>query len=90
MKKHTIYTIPFRRKRDNKTNYRSRLKLLLSKRLRLVVRVSSKNAIAQIVEYSSNGDKVIVAVNSRQLVKLGWRANTGNLSSAYLLGLLLA
>jgi large subunit ribosomal protein L18 len=90
MKKHTIYTIPFRREREGKTNYKLRLRLLLSNKPRIVARLSSRNAIAQLIEYNAPGDKVITTVNSRQLVKLGWKGNTGNSSAAYLVGMLLA
>ena len=90
MKKHTIYTIPYRRKREEKTNYRSRLRLLLSGKPRLVVRISSKNALAQIVGYAPAGDKVLASASSKQLLKLGWKGNTGNLTAAYLVGLMIA
>ena len=90
MKKHTIYTIPFRRKREGKTNYKLRLRLLTSEKPRLVARVSSKNAMAQLIEYNAPGDKIIAAANSRQLIKLGWKGNAGNISAAYLVGMLLA
>ena len=90
MKKHTVYTIPFRRERLGKTNYKLRLRLLLSEKPRLVARLSSKNAMAQLIEYNPPGDKVIAAANSRQLIKLGWKGNAGNISAAYLVGMLLA
>lgn len=90
MKKQTTYTLPFRRKVSGKTNYRSRMKLLLSGKPRLVARLSSKNAVAQLVETRPEGDKILVSASSKQLAKLGWKANTGNISAAYLVGLMLA
>ena len=66
------YTMPFRRKRLGRTNYRKRLKLLVSNRLRFVVRKSLKNFHAAVVEYSPKGDKVLLAVSSNTLAKLGW------------------
>jgi len=90
MKKHTIYTIQYRRRREGRTNYKSRLRLLLSRKPRLVARLSSKNTLAQLVNYEAKGDKIIAAANSKQLAKLGWKANPGNLSAAYLVGMLLA
>jgi large subunit ribosomal protein L18 len=90
MKKHTIYTIAHRRKREEKTNFRTRLKLLLSDRPRLVVRISSKNALAQIVGYVPAGDKILASASSKNLLKLGWKGNTGNISAAYLVGLMIA
>jgi large subunit ribosomal protein L18 len=90
MKKHTIYTIAQRRKREEKTNFRSRLRLLLSHKPRLVVRISSKNALAQIVTYAPAGDLILASASTKQLLKLGWKGNSGNLSAAYLLGLMIA
>ncbi len=90
MKKHTIYTLPFRRKAAEKTNYKSRMRLLLSRKLRLVARLSSKNALAQLVETMPAGDKIIVSASSKELAKLGWKGNTGNISAAYLVGLMAA
>ncbi|MBW2968512.1 50S ribosomal protein L18 [Candidatus Woesearchaeota archaeon] len=83
-------TVYYRRKRIGKTNYRSRLKLLLSRQPRLVIRKSLKNLILQIVDYSQKGDVVLVSVHSRDLKKLGWKAGSNNLSACYLLGMLLA
>ena len=55
------YRVPFRRRREGKTDYRKRLKLLLSRKPRLVVRKSLNNIIAQIVEYDEKGDRVVVS-----------------------------
>ncbi|MCB9358582.1 50S ribosomal protein L18 [Candidatus Woesearchaeota archaeon] len=79
---------PFRRK--EKTDYHKRLSLLKSGMPRLVVRLSQKNISAQIVEYSPIGDKVMSAVTTKNLEKLGWKASKTNLPAAYLLGYLLA
>lgn len=71
-----------------KTDYRKRLKLLTSKKLRLVVRKSLKHIRAQIVEFDPKGDKILVSTTTQDLKKLGWDASN-NLTSAYLLGLLI-
>jgi large subunit ribosomal protein L18 len=89
MKYNKVFTVPFRRKREGKTDYRKRLILLKSKLPRVVVRKSNKNMIVQLVEYAENGDKVLFTVSSSQLKKYGWEMNTGNMPSAYLTGLLL-
>ncbi|MDP7180548.1 MAG: 50S ribosomal protein L18 [Candidatus Woesearchaeota archaeon] len=88
MKKHKTRTVKYRRKRRGETDYKKRLKLLLSNKLRLVIRKSLSNIVAQIVEYHEKGDKVVVAVSSTSLAKFGWNVNKGNLPSAYLVGLL--
>jgi len=83
------YKMPFRRRREGKTNYRKRLKLLLSKKPRLVVRKSLKYINAQIVVF--NGcDKTITAVNSKILRKHGWKYSCKNLPACYLTGILIA
>ncbi|PVX23590.1 MAG: 50S ribosomal protein L18 [Candidatus Bathyarchaeum sp.] len=83
------YRVPFRRRRDGKTNYRSRRALVLSRVPRLVVRLTLKNTIVQVIEAESIGDKVIVSAHSRELAKTyGWTSSGGNIPSAYLTGLL--
>lgn len=89
MSKSKTYTVKFRRKRRGETYYRKRLNILISNKLRLVVRKSLNNITAQIVEYHDAGDKIILAVNSKILDKFGWKLNKGNLPSAYLVGLLI-
>ena len=82
-------TILYRRRRENKTDYSKRLKLLLSKKPRLVVRLTNKKIIAQLVEFSSQGDKVLVALDSSALKKQGWSHSLNNLPAAHLTGLLI-
>lgn len=78
-----------RRKREGRTNYKKRIILLKSGRRRLVVRKSSRGIIAQIVEYSPKGDRVITGAGSRELDKYGYKFSKSNLVAAYLTGLLL-
>ena len=83
-------TISFRRKRERKTNYRKRLRLLLSGMPRLVARKSLNNILLQMVEYSPDGDKVVLSAHSSELAKkFNWKMSTGNVPSAYLTGLLI-
>ncbi|MBN2042916.1 MAG: 50S ribosomal protein L18 [Candidatus Aenigmarchaeota archaeon] len=88
MKRSRTLVLPHRRKREGKTDYRQRLKLLKSGKPRFVVRRSSNNIICQIVSYETKGDKVVVTSDSKELSKYGWKAHCGNLPSAYLTGLL--
>ena len=83
------YRVPFRRRREGKTNYRARRALVLSRVPRLVVRLTLKHAIVQVIEAESIGDKVLVSAHSNELAKAyGWLSNRGNIPSAYLTGLL--
>jgi len=81
--------VAFRRRRQQRTDYRARRTMILSDLPRLVVRSSLKNLGAQLVEASSEGDRVLTAAGSRDLETYGWRASRGNLPAAYLTGYLL-
>jgi len=83
------YRMPFKRRIKEKTNYRQRLRLLTSKKHRLVVRKSSKYLIAQIVDFNKNGDQTFAYATTQELKKYGWLGPTNNLVCAYLLGLLI-
>lgn len=88
--RHVIKVLQYRRKREGRTNYKKRLKMLVSGTSRLVIRRTNKNIIVQLVDYSDKGDKVIVTANSTELSKLGWKHATGNIPAAYLTGMLAA
>lgn len=82
-------TVLFRRKREQKTDYQNRLKLLLSKQFRLVVRFTNSRIIAQVVEFQMQGDRILMALDSSALRKAGWNYSLKNFPAAYLTGLLL-
>ena len=83
------YRVPFRRRREGKTDYRSRRALVLSRLPRLVVRLTLNHIIVQVVEAEVAGDKVVVSAHSRELAKTyGWQGNCRNVPAAYLTGLL--
>lgn len=83
------YKVPFRRRREGVTNYYKRRKILLAGKPRLVVRITNRYVIAQIVEAKPQGDVTVVSAHSGELSKLGWKGGTKNTSAAYLVGLLL-
>jgi len=83
------YRVAFRRRREGKTDYQQRRGLVLSGLPRLVVRGSLRNVTTQIVKAEVNGDKVIASAQSSELAKkYGWLGDGGNISAAYLTGLL--
>ena len=88
MAKGPRYRVPFRRRRENKTNYPKRLKLLSSKRPRIVVRKTNKNMIIQLVGFSNKGDITSISAITGELIKYGYDLPTGNIPAAYLTGLL--
>ncbi len=85
-----IYIVPMRRVREGRTDYRQRLKLLLSGQPRFVVRKSLNHISCQVVKYDKGGDRVIASAHSSQLKRYGWLAPCGNIPAAYLTGLLAA
>jgi large subunit ribosomal protein L18 len=82
------YTVHYRRKRQQKTDYKKRLNLLKSGITRFVVRPSNKYMTAQLVDYHDDGDVVKVTVTSKELKKLGWEHGASSTPAAYLTGLL--
>ena len=90
MAKSPRYTVRYRRKREIKTDYNLRLKLLKSRSNRLIIRRSIKYFTLQLVKYEVNGDRVLNTVTSKELPKLGWKFSTSNIPAAYLSGLLMA
>ncbi len=85
------YKVPRRRRREGKTNYYKRYKMILSGHPRFIVRKTLKYIIVQVARATPRGDEIIAAAHSRELVKkYGWKAGTGNLPAAYLTGLLAA
>jgi large subunit ribosomal protein L18 len=80
--------VPFRRRREGRTNYRTRLALLKSQETRLVVRRTNGNVIVQFVDWTQGGDAVKATAVAQELAKLGWEGSAKNTPAAYLTGLL--
>ena len=83
-------TVLYRRRRELKTDYHKRLKLLSSSKPRVVVRFTNRKIISQVIVFSPAGDLVKAAVSSDQLKKQGWTISGKNIPAAYLTGMLLA
>ena len=82
------YKVAFRRRREGRTDYHQRLRLLLSKEDRVVVRKSSRHMKVQLVAPGSEGDTTLSSAVSKELEKYGYNASSGNTTAAYLTGLL--
>lgn len=80
--------VPFRRRREGRTDYRSRLGLLKSQTTRVVVRRTNGNVIVQFVDWSAEGDQVRATAVAQELKALGWEGSAKNTPAAYLTGLL--
>lgn len=91
------FQVKWRRRREGKTDYRQRHKLITqdknkyqSPKYRLVVRFTNQYVICQIVYAEVNGDKVLCAASSKELAKHGLSIGLKNYAAAYCTGLLLA
>jgi large subunit ribosomal protein L5e len=87
----------FRRRREGKTDYRQRHKLITqdknkykSPKYRLCVRFSNKYVLCQIISAEIQGDVVLCSAHSKELAKHGLPAGFKNYPAAYCTGLLLA
>ncbi len=88
MARNARYRIPFRRRREGKTNYHLRRRLVRSGRTRAVVRVTNSHCLVQFVKARITGDITLSASHSRELKDFNWNNATSNLPSAYLVGLM--
>jgi large subunit ribosomal protein L5e len=91
------YQVKFRRRREGKTDYRQRKRLVCqdknkyqSPKYRLVVRFTNRQVIAQIVYSLVDGDRVLVQATSRELARYGLSVGLKNYAAAYCTGLLAA
>lgn len=82
------YKVKFRRRREGKTNYYRRRRLLQSKEPRLVVRKTNNRVIVQVIDAKVIGDDTIASAISTELGGFGWSAGVANLPAAYLTGFL--
>ncbi len=82
------YRVPFRRRREGRTNYRQRQRLLRARIPRAVVRLSLRNASVQFIAFDPTGDKVLAQASSLELADMGWTGAAGNIPATYLTGYL--
>ncbi|PLJ77288.1 50S ribosomal protein L18 [Infirmifilum sp. SLHALR2] len=90
MARGSTYRVALKRRREGKTNYYKRRKLIMSKKPRLVVRILSRTAIVQVVRADPKGDITLVSAHSNELKKFGWKGGLKNTPAVYLLGMLAA
>ena len=83
------YRVPFRRRREGRTDYRSRLGLLRGERPRAVVRFTNRRVLVAVTEYDPTGDRVVAAADSRELTGIGFPpSGLASTPAAYLTGYL--
>jgi large subunit ribosomal protein L18 len=83
------YRVPYRRRREQKTDYKARRTLATSSDPRFVVRPTNRNMTIQIIRSEVKGDYTIVQTSSAELVrKFNWLGGRKSIPAAYLLGLI--
>jgi large subunit ribosomal protein L18 len=83
------YKVKPRRRREGKTNYYKRYVYVLSRAIRLVVRLTNEYVIVSVMKFDPKGDITIASAHSIELVKkYGWKGDTNNTPAAYLTGFL--
>ena len=65
------YFVQFRRRREGKTDYYQRQRLIVSGRNRMVIRKTNPNILIQLVAAQMDGDYTLVHVHSSELVRDG-------------------
>jgi len=84
------YFVPFRRRREGKTDYYRRTRLVVADAPRMVVRRTNRYIIIQLVTAEMDGDRTVVAANSKELESYGYKGSMSNTPAAYLTGMLFA
>jgi len=91
------YQTRFRRRREGKTDYYARKRLILqdknkydTPKYRLVARATNTRVIVQVVYATIKGDKVLAQAQSSELKRFGLTAGLTNYAASYATGLLLA
>jgi len=84
------YFVSFRRRREGKTDYYQRTKLVVADAPRMVVRKTNRHIIVQLVTAEMDGDRTLVAANSAELEKYGYKGSPSSTPAAYLTGILFA
>ncbi len=83
------YKVPRRRRREGRTDYYKRYRMIKSgQRLRAVVRRTCNQVIVQIIEFAPQGDRTLITVTSKKLRRFGWKGSLKSTPAAYLTGLI--
>jgi len=80
------YSVILRRLREEKTNYKKRKLMLMSRADFITVQISNENTLVQIHKPQFTGDKVVASAHSRFLISKGWKGSRKNVPAAYLTG----
>jgi large subunit ribosomal protein L5e len=91
------YQVKYRRRREGKTDYQARRRLVLQDRTkyntpkyRLVARLTNTDVIAQIIQPTLTGDRILAAAYAHELPAFGVKVGLTNYAACYCTGLLCA
>jgi large subunit ribosomal protein L5e len=91
------FQVQYRRRREGKTDYYARKRLVTqdknkyaSPKYRLVVRLTNKDVVAQLVYAQLTGDVVVASAYAHELPRYGVSTGLSNYAAAYCTGLLVA
>jgi len=91
------YQVKFRRRREGKTDYFARKRLVAqdknkynTPKYRLIVRFTNKDITCQVAYATIEGDKIICSAYAHELPRYGVKVGLTNYSAAYCTGLLIA
>ncbi|OON19547.1 ribosomal L18p/L5e family protein [Opisthorchis viverrini] len=91
------YQVKFRRRREGKTDYFARKRLIWqaknkynTPKYRLVVRITNRDIVCQVVYARMNGDRVLSCAYAHELTRYGVKVGLTNYAAAYCTGLLCA
>ena len=78
----------FKRRRNGKTDYRRRLRMLRGGAPRAIVRVSNTQVVCQLAQFDSDGDRIVASVSGKNLANYGWPAgaSTKSVPACYVAG----
>ncbi|MEC9001446.1 MAG: 50S ribosomal protein L18 [Candidatus Thermoplasmatota archaeon] len=78
----------FKRRRNGKTDYRRRLRMLRGGVPRAIVRVSNTQVVCQLAQFDPEGDRIVASVNGSNLASYGWPAgaSTKSVPACYISG----
>jgi len=94
---HKRFQVKYRRRREGKTDYQARRRMIIqdknkynSPRYRMVVRITNRDVVCQIVRSKIVGDETICCAYAHELPKFGIKYGLTNYSACYATGLLCA
>lgn len=92
---HKRYQVKYRRRREGKTDYQARRRMVIqdknkynSPKYRLVVRITNKDVVCQVVYAKITGDLTLCSAYSHELPKYGCEVGLTNYAACYATGVL--